>query len=197
MQAKLDSQDVKILEAAGTYGPRNLRLLATELGMKRGTVWKRVQRLSSNFSLEFHVNPYHTNMGLKKALVLAWANPGKEDLLFDCLYVNDFRNFISRCYGTREGCFAVYIIPVDHIAEFMKFLPVIKREATDNRNFVKKAVNWALRQIGKRNLILNRAALQTAKEIVKIDSKAARWVASDALRELESDFVQKKVKSTH
>ncbi len=126
MQAKLDSQDVKILEAAGIHGPRNLQLLAKELGMKRGTVWKRVQRLSSNFYLEFHVNPYHTNIGLKKAIVLAWANPGKENLLFDCLYVNDFRNFISRCYGVREGCFAVYIIPVDHIAEFMQFLETTK-----------------------------------------------------------------------
>jgi DNA-binding Lrp family transcriptional regulator len=127
MQAKLDSQDIKILEAAGIHGPRNLRLLAEELGMKRGTVWKRVQRLSSNFFLEFHVNPYHTNMGLRKAVVLAWANPGKEDLLFDCLYVNDYRNFISRCYGIREGCFAVYIIPETHIAEFMEFLETTKR----------------------------------------------------------------------
>jgi DNA-binding Lrp family transcriptional regulator len=127
MQTKLDYQDIKILEVAGIYGPRNLQLLATELGMKRGTVWKRVKRLSSNFFLEFHVNPYHTNMGLKKAIVLAWANPGKEDLLFECLYVNDFRNFISRCYGTSEGCFAVYIIPVDHIAEFLEFLDTTKK----------------------------------------------------------------------
>jgi DNA-binding Lrp family transcriptional regulator len=127
MQAKLDSQDIKILEAAGIHGPRNLRLLAEELGMKRGTVWKRVQRLSSNFFLEFHVNPYHTNMGLRKAVVLAWANPGKENLLFDCLYVNDYRNFISRCYGTREGCFAIYIIPETHIAEFMEFLETTRK----------------------------------------------------------------------
>jgi DNA-binding Lrp family transcriptional regulator len=127
MQAKLDSQDVRILEAAGTHGPRNLRLLATELGMKRGTVWKRVKRLSSNFFLEFHVNPYHTNMGLRKAIVLAWANPGKENLLFNCLFVNDYRNFISRCYGVREGCFAVYIIPEDHITEFMEFLDTTKK----------------------------------------------------------------------
>jgi DNA-binding Lrp family transcriptional regulator len=122
MQARLDSADVKILEAVGTHGPRNLQLLATELGMKRGTVWKRVRRLSSHFFLEFHVNPYHTNLGLKKAVVIAWANPGKEDLLFDCMFVNDFRNFISRCYGGREGCFGIYVVPVDHIPEFNEFL---------------------------------------------------------------------------
>jgi 3-methyladenine DNA glycosylase AlkD len=67
---------------------------------------------------------------------------------------------------------------------FMKFLPVIKREARDERNFVKKAVNWALRQIGKRNSRLNRMAVEAAKDIQKIDSRSARWIASDAIREL-------------
>jgi 3-methyladenine DNA glycosylase AlkD len=77
--------------------------------------------------------------------------------------------------------------------EFLKFLPIIIREATDDRNFVKKAVNWALRQIGKRNSALNKIAIQTAKEIQKIDSKSAKWIASDAIRELTSEAVQKKL----
>lgn len=77
--------------------------------------------------------------------------------------------------------------------QFEKFLPIIKRESADNRNFVKKAVNWALRQIGKRNLRLNKKAIETAKEIQKIDSKSARWIASDALRELTGKAVQKKI----
>ncbi|MBI5043369.1 MAG: DNA alkylation repair protein [Nitrospirae bacterium] len=76
---------------------------------------------------------------------------------------------------------------------FLKFLPVIKRGASDNRNFVKKAVNWALRQIGKRNLRLNKKAIETAKEIEKIDSKPAKWIASDALKELLGKSVQKKI----
>ena len=67
---------------------------------------------------------------------------------------------------------------------FLRFLPVIAREATDERNFVKKAVNWALRQIGKRNLRLRRAAMAAAKRMTKLDSRAARWIAADALREL-------------
>ena len=70
-------------------------------------------------------------------------------------------------------------------AVFLEFLPVIRREAVDGRNFVKKAVNWALRQIGKRNPRLRRAAIATAKDIQKTDSKSARWIAADALRELE------------
>jgi 3-methyladenine DNA glycosylase AlkD len=78
--------------------------------------------------------------------------------------------------------------------EFLELLTIIIREATDGRNFVKKAVNWALRNIGKRNLNLNRAAINTAKKIQQIDSRAARWIASDAIRELESDAVQNRLR---
>ncbi|OGN99956.1 MAG: DNA alkylation repair protein [Chloroflexi bacterium RBG_13_52_14] len=78
--------------------------------------------------------------------------------------------------------------------EFIGLLPVIVREATDERNFVKKAVNWALRNIGKRNLNLNEAAINTAKEIQRLDSKTARWIAADAIRELESDPIQNKLR---
>lgn len=74
---------------------------------------------------------------------------------------------------------------------FEQFLPLIKREATDERIYVKKAVNWALRQIGKRNINLNKIAIKVAKEIQKIDSKSARWIASDVLRELKSEKIQK------
>jgi 3-methyladenine DNA glycosylase AlkD len=78
--------------------------------------------------------------------------------------------------------------------KFIELLPVIIRGATDERNFVKKAVNWALRNIGKRNLNLNKAAINTAKEIKQLDSKAARWVAADAIRELESDAIQSRLR---
>jgi 3-methyladenine DNA glycosylase AlkD len=76
---------------------------------------------------------------------------------------------------------------------FLKFLLLIKLAAVDKRNFVKKAVNWALRQIGKRNRRLNRAAIATAREIHRLDSCAARWIASDALRELQSPAVQRRL----
>jgi 3-methyladenine DNA glycosylase AlkD len=78
--------------------------------------------------------------------------------------------------------------------KFIELLNVITRAATDERNFVKKAVNWALRNIGKRNLNLNRAAINTAREIQRLDSKAARWIAGDAIRELESDAIQGKLR---
>jgi len=76
---------------------------------------------------------------------------------------------------------------------FLAFLPLIIDGAADKRYFVKKAVNWSLRQIGKRNLKLNKAAVSTALKIQKIDSGAARWVASDALRELKSPRVLKRL----
>jgi 3-methyladenine DNA glycosylase AlkD len=80
-------------------------------------------------------------------------------------------------------------------AVFLKYLPIIKKYATDERNYVKKAVNWALRQIGKRSLKLNAPAIRTAKEIRKLDSPAAKWIAADALRELQSSAVLKRLKA--
>jgi 3-methyladenine DNA glycosylase AlkD len=76
---------------------------------------------------------------------------------------------------------------------FVAYLPIIQREAGDSRNFVKKAVNWALRQIGKRNSALNPLAIQTAESLQQMDSKPARWIAADALKELRSDAVQEKL----
>ena len=127
MKHRLDSLDVKILEGLGVYGPRDLTLLARELDLNRGTVWKRVRHLSSLHLLRLHANVYHTNLGLKKAVVVAWAVPGKEDLLFDCLCVNDYRVYISRCFGVSEGCVAVYTIPESHIPEFREFIGEIER----------------------------------------------------------------------
>lgn len=69
--------------------------------------------------------------------------------------------------------------------DFLKFFPIIKKYSIDDRNFVKKAINWALRQVGKRNNNLRKYAIKTAEEILKIDSRSARWIAGDALRELK------------
>jgi 3-methyladenine DNA glycosylase AlkD len=68
--------------------------------------------------------------------------------------------------------------------KFLGFFPMIERASTDDRNFVKKAVNWALRQIGKRSPLLHQEALKTARLIQCRDSRAARWIAADAIREL-------------
>jgi 3-methyladenine DNA glycosylase AlkD len=77
--------------------------------------------------------------------------------------------------------------------QYLAFLPLIAREAGDERNFVKKAVNWALRQIGKRNGTLNEAAVAAAREVGLQGSRSARWIAADALRELTSDKVRERL----
>ena len=77
--------------------------------------------------------------------------------------------------------------------DFDKYFPLIKKASFDNRNFVKKSVNWALRQIGKRDLDCNRKALDVAYEISQIDDKTFKWISSNAIRELESEKVQKKI----
>ena len=77
--------------------------------------------------------------------------------------------------------------------EFIKFFPYIAKHSIDKRNFVKKAVNWALRQIGKRNKNLNKEAISIAKEIQKINNKTAMWIANDALKELTSEKIQEKM----
>ncbi len=82
-----------------------------------------------------------------------------------------------------------------HDSDFLPLLRVIVSGATDERNFVKKAVNWALRAIGKRSPQLNEAALHTAREIRRLGSKAALWIAADAIRELESDAVRGRLRS--
>lgn len=78
---------------------------------------------------------------------------------------------------------------------FLGFLPRIVEGAADEKNFVRKAVNWALRQIGKRNLALNREAVRTAHEVAKLGGRSASWVAKDALRELTDERTLQRLKT--
>jgi len=72
---------------------------------------------------------------------------------------------------------------------FEQFFKLLKREANDDRIYVKKAVSWALRNIGKRNIDLNKKAIEVANKILKMESKSAKWIAKDALQELKSENV--------
>jgi 3-methyladenine DNA glycosylase AlkD len=92
--------------------------------------------------------------------------------------------FVRRAGFVLMACLAVH----DRTAgdgKFVRLFPLIRRCSTDDRNFVRKAVNWALRQIGKRSPGLHVAALRVAREIRTMESRSARWIASDAIRELE------------
>lgn len=92
--------------------------------------------------------------------------------------------FVRRAGFALMACLALkrHSLPDE---EYEPFFELIKQYATDERNFVKKAVNWALRGIGKRNERLRERAIQVAREIEAMDSRSARWIARDALRELE------------
>ncbi|QDU35234.1 DNA alkylation repair enzyme [Poriferisphaera corsica] len=72
---------------------------------------------------------------------------------------------------------------------FLEFFPLIKQHATDERNFVKKAVNWSIRQIGKRSLMLNREAVGLSEELLGMGDRTADWIARGAIRELQSEKI--------
>ena len=80
-------------------------------------------------------------------------------------------------------------------AGILQFLPVMRREAGDERNFVKKAVNWSLRNTGKRNRRCNAVAIKCAEQIRADGTRSGRWIAADALRELRSEAVQARLRS--
>ncbi len=119
---------------------------------------------------------------------------GVSDLFVDCdawrelidEFAADEREFV------RRTAFAMMAWSVVHRKKepdgtFLAYLPIIETYATDPRNFVRKAVNWALRSIGKRSMVLNAAALETARRLAESNDKTARWNGKDAVRELTAE----------
>ncbi len=100
--------------------------------------------------------------------------------------------FVKRAAFALLACLAWHDKEASDEA-FTAFLPLIEAAATDERNYVKKAVSWALRHIGKRNAKLNASALAVAAKLKESDSRSARWVGADALRELQSEAVQRRL----
>ena len=153
--------DARIL-AAYIDDPARVTLAQMERWVKDFDSWDVCDQVCSSL---FDKTPY------AHRVAVAWARREPE--------------FVRRAGFVMMAALAVHDKAASDAA-FLKFLRIIQRHSTDERNFVKKAVNWALRQIGKRNRALNRAAIATAKEIQKIESKTARWIAADALRELQA-----------
>ncbi len=144
-----------------------------------------------------------------RALAEAWAADFRSWDLCDQCCTNLFR----KCYFARDlvaewrmrdeefvkrAAFAMMAVLAVHDkaagdAVFIAWLPLIEEGASDGRNFVKKSVNWALRQIGKRNANLNREAIQCARRIADGGTRPGRWIAAGALKELESEAVQTRI----
>ncbi|HPB25975.1 MAG TPA: DNA alkylation repair protein [Bacteroidales bacterium] len=102
--------------------------------------------------------------------------------------------FVKRAGFTMIACLAVHAKKMDD-RQFIEFLPLIVRESTDDRNFVRKAVNWALRQIGKRNTALYPEALAVAQKLMLSENKTARWIGTDASKELQNEKIINRIKS--
>jgi len=125
----LTTLDVRILQALCEVGPRNLSKVARTVGISRKKMEFRINRMRSDpqFFLRLYTSIYHTNIGLRKAVVVLEAEPGMEQLLFDCLLINGFWLYVCRSYGMGEGCTAVYAVPIERCKELEEFIKEIKR----------------------------------------------------------------------
>jgi 3-methyladenine DNA glycosylase AlkD len=112
--------------------------------------------------------------GWKKAL--EWPQRGEE--------------FVRRSGFALMAAFALQKTKITD-EELLSLLPLIEKHSTDERNFVRKAVNWALRQIGKRNHHLNSSAIVLAEKLMNSENKTARWIGKDAFKELTGDGVKR------
>ncbi len=119
--------------------------------------------------------------------LLRFIPEARENIFIWC---DSEEEFVKRTAFSLIAVLAVH----EKESDFEIYFDVIKEASKDNRNFVKKSVNWAIRQIGKIDLENNRKALDLAYEILEIDNKASKWVARGAIRELESEKVRSKFK---
>jgi 3-methyladenine DNA glycosylase AlkD len=154
-----------LIDAPARVSSRQMNLWASEFDS-----WDVCDQCCSNL---FDKTPY------AKSKAVEWSSRKEE--------------FVKRAGFTLMAALAVHDKEASDF-QFIRFLRIIEQQSDDDRNFVKKSVNWALRQIGKRNARLNKSAIATANEILRRNSKAAHWIASDALRELQSRQVQRRLR---
>ena len=148
---------------------------------------------------------------IKRSTMNAWAKEFDNWAICDSACMHCFRNtphahelaakwvkrkqeFVRRAGFTMIATLCVHDKKTEDAVFLKRYLPLVKKYATDERVYVRKAVNWALRQIGKRSLECNPHAVMAAKEIRKMNSSSAKWIASDALRELQSPAVLERLR---
>jgi 3-methyladenine DNA glycosylase AlkD len=175
-------QDQELSLKLWTTGILEARAIAALIGDPERVTWRQMGTWVKDFDSWATCDAacgilfVHTPYALKAAF--QWCKSEKE--------------FVKRAGYVMMAAAAVHLKSLDD-REFLPMLKEIRRGATDERNFVRKAINWALRQIGKRNKRLNKLAIAEGERIRAIDSRAARWIASDALRELKSPQVQRRL----
>ena|SRR6266436_3458150 len=181
--ARRIGKDPALAEQLWSSGIHEARILATLIGEPAKVTAMQMERWARTFDSWHIVDAaccyLYTGASSAWLQVEAWSSRREE--------------FVKRA-AFSLAAYLSYKDKQASDAQFERFLQIIEREAHDERNFVCKAVNWALRNIGKRNLRLNRSAIRAAERIRKQESRSARWIAADALRELRSDAVQRKLR---
>jgi len=171
-----------LAEKLWSSGIHEARILASMIGDRKKVAPEQMDRWVMDFNswdlCDQCCNNLFRKVEFARDKALEWSSRPEE--------------FVKRAGFVLMACLAVHDKKAKN-EEFLTYMPIIRNSSQDSRNFVKKAVNWALRQIGKRNADLNRAAIETANEIGELNSSTAKWVASDALRELTSPAVQEKL----
>ncbi len=173
--AKRNGTDHELALELWSAGPHEARILATlvadpvRVDNEQQESW--VGDLSSWDLCDFTADLFSRSRAARRTIG-AWARRPE--------------GYVKRCAFSMIARRAVWAKGAPD-REFVDYFPLIRRGATDERNEVKKGVSWALRQIGKRNRSLHAAAVAEANAILGLDSPPARWIARDALRELESE----------
>jgi len=126
MTKKLETVDIKILECLDKYGPRNLSLIAKNLGISRDTVDYRLERMSTFFSLLPTAVVHASKIGMKTALLFVSSSPRFKETLIECVEANDYWRYLSQIYGNKEGVLAFYNIPLEHTRNFKEFFYILK-----------------------------------------------------------------------
>jgi 3-methyladenine DNA glycosylase AlkD len=181
--AKRIGRDHRLAQQLWATGIHEARILATLIGESEKVTAAEMNRWARDFDSWDVVDAAccYLYAGAKPAWnkVAAWSRRREE--------------FVKRASFSLVA-YLSYKDKAASDARFVRFLRVIEREARDERHFVKKAVNWALRNIGKRSVRLNGEAIRVAERIREQGSRSARWIAADALRELKGDAVQKRLR---
>ncbi len=177
--AKETGSDHELALELWASGIHEARLLATIIEDPRLVSKKQMQSWVEDFD--------SWDLCDQACMNLFWRVEGSVELAFE--WASRDEEFVKRAAFALMARFATKTGGAsDELLE--SFLPVIEKAADDDRNYVRKAVNWALRGIGKRNTHLNELAIASAERIRTRDTKSARWIANDALRELTSDKIR-------
>jgi 3-methyladenine DNA glycosylase AlkD len=180
--AKEIGRDHALAQQLWSSGIHDARILASMVDAPKAVTERQMDSWASNFDswdiCDEVCNNLFSATRFANQKAIEWSRKSDE--------------FVKRAGFVLMASLAVHHKTME-TEEFLRFLKIIENETSDPRNYVKKAVNWALRQVGKRSPQLNKAAIQTAQVILKADSKSAKWIASNALRELTSGKIKERL----